>query len=82
MNEYERTRHGFDIRCLNDNQELALYKIRKQYERAEVTQSFKKSYALNERELLITQSETSKSVASIDETTETEKKRIDAESEL
>jgi hypothetical protein len=19
MNEYERTRHGFDIRCLNDN---------------------------------------------------------------
>jgi hypothetical protein len=63
MNEYERTRHTFDIRCLNDNQELELYKVRKQYERAEVTQAFKKTYALHERDLKITQSETNKSVA-------------------
>lgn len=82
MNDFERTRHTFDIRCLNDNQELELYKVRKQYERAEVTQSFHKVYATHQRDLDITQQEAIKSVACIDETTETEKKRIDAESEL
>ena len=54
MNEFERTRHALDIRVLNDNQELELYKTRKEYERAEVNKSFHKLYSLHERDLNIT----------------------------
>lgn len=82
MNDYERTRHTYDMRVLNDENELELIKQMKIEQREQANQRFNSNYAVTERELKVIQSETKKSVAEIGEKTATEIKRIEAESEL
>ena len=82
MNEYEKTRHAYDMRVLNDNSELDLIKQQKEQLRQQTNERFLQSYALNTRELKIIQAEAKKSVAEISEQTQTEEKRINAEAQL
>lgn len=82
MNEYEKTRHSYDMRVLNDNQELELIRQVKEQQRQQTDQKFQQQYQLTERDLKVIQSEAKKSVAEIQEKTITEQKRIEAESEL
>ncbi len=82
MNEYEKTKHEFDLRIINDDEELELLKQRKQEERDEITETFQKELALVEREDKIINAELEKSVAEIDARKTAETKRLTAESEL
>lgn len=50
MNDYERTKHEFDIRLLNDARELDLIKQKKVQERGQVAAIFDKDVSLNNRE--------------------------------
>src|SRR5688572_26954224 len=70
MNEYERTRHEFDMRLLSDDLILELLKISKENEREQERNLFRKNFALVEREYKVIRSETEKSVAEINEKTE------------
>jgi len=82
MNEYERTRHEFDMRVLNDEKELELIKQRKVQERAQVDYHFVKDVNLNDREFEVIRQETKRACAEIQERSNAETKRIEAESEL
>ncbi len=82
MNEYEKTKHEFDLRIINDDEELELMKQRKMEERDEITETFQKELALVERGFLVIEAEGKKSVGEINEKTVAEVKRINAQAEL
>lgn len=65
MNDYERTRHEYDMRLLNDEKELEIIKQMKQQQRLQLSEDFTRQLALVERDLKIIQSECKKSVAEI-----------------
>ena len=53
MNEYERTRHAYDMRLLNDDQELELIKQMKGEQRMQTNQRYLCTYSLTERDLKV-----------------------------
>lgn len=82
MNDYERTRHEYDMRLLNDEKELEIIKQMRQQQRTQLSEDFSRQLALVERDLKIIQSECKKSVAEIQASTQAEETKIQAESEL
>ncbi|CDW78952.1 UNKNOWN [Stylonychia lemnae] len=82
MNDFERTRHEYDMRVLNDNKELEIIKQTRQQQRLQFNEDFNRQLALVERELKVIQAEGQKMVSEIKEKTKAEEKRIQAESEL
>ena len=82
MNEYERTRHEFDLLVINHEEDLELRKQRKAEERDQINEGFQKDMALIEREYDLIEAEGIKKVEEINEKKRAEVKRIEAESQL
>ena len=53
MNDFERTRHEYDMRVLNDNKELEIIKQMKQQGRVQFNEDFNRQLALVDRDLKI-----------------------------
>eukprot|EP00347_Sterkiella_histriomuscorum_P018054 403346966 len=82
MNDFERTRHEYDMRVLNDNKELEIIKQTRQQQRLQFNEDFNRQLALVDRDLKVIQAEGQKMVSEINERTRAEEKKIQAESEL
>ncbi len=67
MNEYERTRHDFDLLVINHEEDLELRKQRKAEERDQINEGFQKDMALIEREYDLIEAEGIKNVEEISE---------------
>ena len=82
MNDFERTRHEYDMRVLNDNKELEIIKQMRQQGRVQFNEDFNRQLALVDRDLKVIQADGQKTVSEITERTHAEEKKIQAESEL
>lgn len=82
MNDFERTRHEYDMRVLNDNKELEIIRQMRQQGRLQFNEDFNRQLALVDRDLKVIQAEGKKTVSEISERTHAEEKKIQAESEL
>jgi hypothetical protein len=82
LNDYEKTRHEFDLRVINDEEELELIKQQKMEERDSVTEEFQKEYATLERELKLVEAYASKAVEEIRAKQSAKEKSIATESKL
>mmetsp|Transcript_3252 Transcript_3252/g.3206 ORF Transcript_3252/g.3206 Transcript_3252/m.3206 type:complete len:209 (+) Transcript_3252:560-1186(+) len=81
-NEFERTKHAYHMRLLNDEQELQLIQQMKTEEREQANENFKCEYAQKDRDLKVIKAQTTKEVAEIKESATAESKMIEAEGEL
>ncbi len=82
MNEYERTRHEFDLLVINHEEDLELRKQKKGEERDQTNEQFQNELALEERKLELINADGEKQVQEINEKKIAEVKKIQAESEL
>lgn len=57
MNDFERTRHEYDMRVLNDNKELEIIKQTRQQQRLQFNEDFNRQLALVDRDLKVIQAE-------------------------
>ena len=78
----ERERYNFDMRVINNDEELELLKQRKYEQRDSINEDFSKNMVLEARELEIIRANKDKSVAEIKATGTAEEANILAESEL
>jgi len=53
MNDFERTRHEYDMRVLNDNKELEIIKQMRQQGRVQFNEDFNRQLALVDRDLKV-----------------------------
>lgn len=51
MNDFERSKHEYDMRVLNDNKELEIIKQTKQQQRSQFNEDFNRQLALVDRDL-------------------------------
>jgi len=65
LNEMEREKYNFDMRLINDEEELELLRQRKYEQRDSIDEDFSKSITLEKRELEVIRANALKSVAEI-----------------
>ena len=78
----EREKYNFEMRVINDDEELELLRQRKYEQRDSINEDFSKTLVLEKRELEVIRANAQKSVAEIKGTGEAEQAQILAESEL
>ena len=82
LNEMEREQYNYDMRIINDEEELELLKQQKYEERDTINEGFTKQLTLESRELEVIRANATKSVAEINASSIAEQAQITAESEL
>lgn len=65
LNEMEREKYNFDMRIINDEEELELLRQRKYEMRDSIDEEFSKQITLEQRELEVVRAEALKSVSEI-----------------
>ena len=80
--EMEKEKFNYDMRIINDNEELELLKQRRAEQRDSITQDFRKQLHLEERELEKVRANAEKSVAYIKSKGQNEQAEILAASDL
>jgi len=65
LNEMEREKYNYDMRLINDEEELELLKQRRYEQRDSINEDFSKQITLTTRELEIVKANAKKSVAEI-----------------
>ena len=82
FNEMERERYNFEMRLLNDAEQLELIKQDKYQERDSIAEEFSKQMTMTGRDLEVIRANAVKSVAEINEQAKAETAQIDAKAEL
>lgn len=82
FNEMERERYNFDMRLLNDAEQLELIKQDKYQERDSIAEEFSKQMTMTSRDLEVIRANAVKSVAEINEQAKAETAQIEAKAEL
>jgi hypothetical protein len=82
LNEMEREKYNFDMRIINDNEELELLSQRKYEQRDSINEDFSKTLTFEQRELEVIRANAEKSVAEIKVVADAEQAQIIAEAEL
>lgn len=82
LNEKEREQYNFEMRLIDDDEELQALKQRRYEQRDSIKEDFEKNFTLTKRELMIIRANAEKSVADINAQSKTEKAQIEADSEL
>jgi len=82
LNEMEREKYNFDMRIINDNEELELLKQRRYEQRDSINEDFSKQKTLKNRELEVVKANAKKSVAEIIAYSNAEQAQIEADSIL
>jgi len=65
LNDMEREKYNFDMRLINDEEELELLRQRRYEQRDSINEDFSKQITLNTRELEVVRADAQKSVAEI-----------------
>ena len=65
LNDMEREKYNFDMRLINDEEELELLRQRRYEQRDSINEDFSKQITLNTRELEVVRANAMKSVAEI-----------------
>lgn len=82
LNEMEREKYNFDMRIIDDDEELELLRQRRYEQRDSINEDFSKQITLETRELEVIRANARKSVAEINATGTAEQAQITADSEL
>jgi hypothetical protein len=82
LNEFEREKYNFDMRIINDEEELELLRQRRYEQRDSINEDFSKQITLTTRELQIVQANAKKSVAEINAHAKAEQSQISATADL
>jgi regulator of protease activity HflC (stomatin/prohibitin superfamily) len=82
LNDKEREQYNFDMRIIDDQEELEALKQRRYEQRDSIKEDFSKQITLNRRELEVIQAEAKKSVAEIHQQSKAEQGQIEANAEL
>lgn len=82
LNDKEREQYNFDMRIIDDQEELEALRQRRYEQRDSIKEDFSKQITLNRRELEIVQAQAKKSVAEINEQSKAEQAQIKANAEL
>ena len=82
LNEMEREKYNYDMRLINDEEELELLRQRKYEERDSIDEDFAQKITLTRRELEITHANAKKSVAEINAQSKAEQAQIKADADL
>uniref|UniRef100_A0A7S3CTC4 Band 7 domain-containing protein n=1 Tax=Strombidium rassoulzadegani TaxID=1082188 RepID=A0A7S3CTC4_9SPIT len=82
LNEMEREKYNFDMRVINDEEELELLKQRRYEQRDSINEDFSKQVTLTNRELQIVKANAVKSVAEINAQSKAEQAQIRADADL
>lgn len=82
LNEMERERYNYDMKLINDEEELELLRQRKYEMRDSIDEEFSKGITLEKRELEVIKANAHKSVAEIKAQGVAEQAQIKADSEL
>lgn len=82
LNEKEREQYVYDMKLIDDEEELEALKQRKYEQRDSLKEDFQKELTLRKRELQLTRANAEKSVAEINAHGTADQARITAESEL
>lgn len=82
LNDMERERYNFEMRIINDQEELELLSQRRYEQRDSINEDFSKNLVLEKRELEVIRANSRKSVAEIKAAAVAEQAQILAESEL
>jgi hypothetical protein len=82
LNEKEREQYNYDMRLIDDDEELQALKQRRYEQRDSIKEDFSKQLTLSERELQIIRANATKSVAEIKFQGSAEQAQIQAEAEL
>lgn len=82
LNEMEREKYNFDMRIINDEEELELLRQRKYESRDSIDEEFSKQITLEKRELEVIKANALKTVAETKATGVAEQAQIKADSEL
>lgn len=82
LNDMEREKYNFDMRIIDDDEELELLRQRRYEQRDSINEDFSKQITLETRELEIIRANAKKSVSEINATAIAEQAQITADSEL
>jgi hypothetical protein len=82
LNDMEREKYNFDMRIINDEEELELLRQRRYEQRDSINEDFSKQITLETRELEVIRANAKKSVAEINASSTAEQAQITAEAEL
>ena len=82
LNDMEREKYNFDMRIIDDEEELELLRQRRYEQRDSINEDFSKQITLETRELEVIRANAKKSVAEINATAIAEQAQITADSEL
>ena len=82
LNEMEKEKYNYDMRVINDKEELDLLQQRRYEQRDSIKEDFSKQLVLTKRELKVIQANAKKQVAEIKAQGEAEKSQIDADADL
>lgn len=79
LNEMEREKYNFDMRIINDEEELELLRQRRYEQRDSINEDFSKQITLETRELEVIRANAQKSVAEINASATAEQAQITAD---
>lgn len=82
LNEMEKEKYNYDMRLINDKEELDLLQQRRYEQRDSIKEDFSKQLVLTRRELKIIQANAKKQVAEIRAQAKAEVSQIDADADL
>jgi len=82
LNDMEREKYNFDMRIIDDDEELELLRQRRYEQRDSINEDFSKQITLETRELEVIRANAKKSVAEINATAIADQAQITADSEL
>ena len=82
LNEMEKEKYNYDMRLINDKEELDLLMQRRYEQRDSIKEDFSKQLVLTRRELVVTQANAKKQVAEIKAQSNAEVSQIEAEADL
>jgi hypothetical protein len=82
LNDMEREKYNFDMRIIDDDEELELLRQRRYEQRDSINEDFSKQITLETRELEVIRANAKKSVSEINATAIAEQAQITADSEL
>lgn len=82
LNEMEREKYNFEMRKIDDQEELEALRQRRYEQRDSINEDFSKQITLNRRELEVVRANAKKAVAEINAQADAEQAQIQADSEL
>lgn len=82
LNEMEKEKYNYDMRLINDKEELDLLMQRRYEQRDSIKEDFSKQLVLTRRELVVVQANAKKQVAEIKAQSNAEVSQIEADADL